>query len=153
MSDTDEKKAVNPASLRTNIHRIFATDERLEEDGAWVTVNELYGLRLKVRRLRSDASIKAYEDVVRETFGEHKLRKPEDLSEKQSGDILTRQLARAVLIDWEGVYDDDGNEIPYSEEAALNALKIKDFREFVYQAANERDTFRENADEEASKNS
>lgn len=149
MSDT---KA--PAKLKTNLHRIFATDECLEEDGAWVDVNELYGLKVKVRRLRSDASIKAYEDIVRESFGEQKIRRPEDLNATQSGDILTRQLARAVLIDWKGVYDEDGNEIPYSEEAALAALTdMKDFREFVYQAANERDTFREKADADAAKNS
>jgi hypothetical protein len=161
MSDTVKELApassaepAGPAKLKTNLHRIFATDEHLEEGGAWVDVNELYGLKIKVRRLRSEASIKAYEDIVRESFGEAKIRRPEDLNAKQSGDILTRQLARAVLIDWKGVYDENGDEIPYSEEAALAALnEMKDFREFVYQAANERDTFREKADKDAAKNS
>lgn len=145
--------AAAPAVMKTNLQRIFATNESLEEDGAWVDVNELYGLKIKVRRLRSEASIKAYEDIVRESFGEQKIRRPEDLDARQSGDILTRQLARAVLIDWKGVYDGEGNEIPYSEEAALATLtEMKDFREFVYQAANERDTFRDKADKEAAKN-
>lgn len=148
----ENPEAPKPAVLNTNLHRIFATDERLEEDGAWVTVNDLYGLKIKVRRLRAEASLKAYEDIVRETFGEGKLRKPDDLTQGQSQEILVRQLARAVLIDWRGVYDEDGNPVPYSEEAALNLLAMKDFREFVYQSANERDTFRTKNDADAEKN-
>lgn len=146
-------KTAAPASSKTNLHKIFHTDERLEEGGAWVMVNELYGLRIKVRRLRSEAAIKAYERITRELFGEMKLRKPEDLDTSQSLTILKRQLAESVLIDWEGVFDENGEEVPYSKEAALAMMEMKDFREFVYQAANERDTFREKADEEGEKNS
>jgi len=146
------KKAA-PAPLKTNLHAIFHTDERLEEDGAWVTVNEIYGLKIRIRRLRSDAAIKAYERITRELFGEQKIRRPEDLTRVQSLEILKRQLADSVLIDWEGVYDEDGEEVPYSKEAAMAMMEMKDFREFVYQAANERDTFREKADEDAEKNS
>lgn len=152
MSDDTQEKTVTPSLANTNLHRIFATDERLEEDGAWVDINELYGLKIKIRRLRSDASLKAYERIVRQTFGEGKLRKPEDLTAKQSEEILIEQMADAILIDWQGLYDNDGNDIPYSKEAALTFLQMKDFREFVYQAANERDTFREKADEDAEKN-
>lgn len=149
---SDEEVKTTPSFKNTNLHRIFATDERLEEEGAWVDVNEIYGLKIKIRRLRSEASIKAYEDVVREQFGDGKIRKPEDLTGLETMEILKRQMAKAVLIDWKGLYDEDGNEVPYSEEAALAFLSMKDFREFVYQAANERDTFREQSDEEAEKN-
>lgn len=146
------KKAAAPAQFKTNLHKIFHTDESLEEDGAWVMVNELYGLRIKVRRLRSEAAIKAYERITRELFGEMKLRKAEDLDASQSLTILKRQLAESVLVGWEGVYDEDGEEVEFSKEAALAMMEMKDFREFVYQAANERDTFREKADEDAEKN-
>jgi len=147
MTDT-----ATPNFKNTNLHAIFATDESLEEAGAWVDINELYGLKIKVRRMRSDASLKAYERIVRERFGEGKLRKPEDLTGSESEEILKQQLAEAILIDWEGLYDADGNAVPYSVPAALAFLEVKDFREFVYQAANERGTFREKADEDAVKN-
>ena len=133
--------------LDTNLHNIFATDESLEEEGAWVTVNDLIGLKIKVRRLRSDAVIKVFERVVREHYGEEFLRKPEGLSESESETILKRQLAEGVIVDWKGVRNNKtGKEIPYSKEAALQMMNMKDFREFVYQAANSRDTFREKAD-------
>jgi len=140
--------------LKTNIHAIFQTDESLEEAGAWVVVNDLLGLKVKIRRLRSDTVIKAFERIVRETYGEGLLRKPGEMNDEQSMDILKRQLAEAVMIDWVGVRDTEtGKEIPYSVQAALQMMDIKDFREFVYQAANERDTFREKADKDAEGNS
>jgi tRNA splicing endonuclease len=137
----------------TNIHTIFSTDKKLEEDGAWVEVNGLYGLKIKVRRLRSDASLKAYERLVRETYGEGKLRTPKDINPDQSLDILKQQLAEAVLIDWQNLRDTESGElIPYSVETARELMDINDFREFVYQAANERDTFRDKANADAEGN-
>ena len=146
--------AAKKKAFRTNVHAIFATDKAREEDGAWVEVNGFYGLKIKVRRFRSDASMKAYERIVRETFGDGKLRKPSDLTNEQSTDMLKAQLAEGVLIDWTNLRDSEtGEEIPYSVEIARELMDITDFREFVYQAANERDTFRELADKEAEGNS
>jgi len=146
-------KKTSDGTVKTNLHAIFGTDERLEEGGAWVTVNEIYKLRVKVRRLRSDAVIKGYDRVSREVLDEKKVRRPEDLTNDESMEILKRQLAEYVIVDWEGVYNSNtGEEIPYSKEAALAMMEMKDFREFIYQAASERDAFREQADEEAEKN-
>jgi hypothetical protein len=137
----------------TNIHAIFQTDKNLEENGAWVTVNELYGLKIKVRRIRSKAALQAYENIVRETYGEGKLRRPQDLSEEDATEVTKRQLAEAVLIDWKNLRDvDTGETIPYSKEAALELMEVDDFREFVFQAANERDTFRTAHDEDGEGN-
>lgn len=152
MAKTNE--AAEEAVFTTNIHNIFHTDEVLEEDGVWVTLNDLQKLKIKIRRLRSDAVIKAFERIVRETYDEAMLRNPQGLTEEQSMHVLQRQLAEAVLIDWSGVRDaKTGEEIPYSPQAALQLVKIRDFREFVYEAANNRDTFREKADKEAEGNS
>jgi hypothetical protein len=140
-------------ALKTNIHSIFSTAKNLEEDGAWVEVNGFYGLKIKVRRMRSDASMKAYERIVKEVFGEGKLRTPGDINADQSMDVLKQQLAEAVLIDWKNLRDaETGEDIPYSYEVARELMDITDFREFVYQAATERDTFREKADKDAEGN-
>lgn len=145
---TDKKK-----KFKTNIHAIFGTDKKLEEDGAWVEVNGFYGLKIKVRRMRSEAAIKAYERIILEMFGEGKLRKPSDINAKQSQEIIKRQLAEAVLIDWVGLRDSEtGDEIPYDIATALELMEVGDFREFVFQAANDRDTYRESADKEAEGN-
>jgi hypothetical protein len=139
--------------FNTNIHAIFATDVKKEEEGAWVEVNALWGLKIKIRRLRSDTSIKEYEKIVAEIFGEGHLRKMADITGDQSLQILKAQLARAVLIDWKNLRDTEtGEDIPYTPETALELMEIKDFREFVWQAANERDTFKDASDADAVKN-
>lgn len=150
---SDKNDTAKPAALNTNIHAIFGTVTALEEDGAWVEVNDFYGLKIKIRRLRSDAVLKAFEKIVRETYGEGKLRKPDDLSGAQSEEILRRQLSEAVLIGWEGLKDaETGEDIPYTKETSYQLMGVKDFREFVYQASNERTTFRDKADKDAAKN-
>lgn len=150
MSKTDETEV----EFSTNLHNIFATDEALEEEGAWVTVNDLLGIKIKIRRLRSDAVVKAFEKIVREHYSEEMLRKPGSIGPEESEQILKRQLAEAVLIDWKGIRNNKtGEAIPYSKKAALQMMNIRDFREFVYNAANDRDTFRENADKDAEGNS
>lgn len=147
MKNTTKKTS---PKLRTNIHAIFQTDRNLEEDGAWIVINAFYDTQIKVRRLRADSVQKAYERIVLESFGEGKLRKPSDVSAEQADEIVKRQLAEAVLIDWKNLRDlDTGDDIPYSKEAALELMEIRDFRDFVYQAANERDSFREATDKEA----
>lgn len=143
----------NTKKIRTNLHAIFQTNKALEEDGAWVDVNGFYGLKIKVRRLRADSVQKAYEQIVLETFGEGKLRRPTDITADQSEVIMKRQLAEAVLIDWVNMRDaDTGEDIPYSKELALELMEMRDFRDFVYQAASERDAFREITDKEAEGN-
>jgi len=148
-----EKTKTKP-KFNTNIHAIFSTNEDMEETGAWVEVNGLYGLKIKVRRMRSEASMKAYEKIVTETYGEGKLRTPGQIDKDQSLYILKRQLAEAVLIDWKNLRDaETGEEIPYSKETAFELMAITDFREFVYQSATERDTFKDKADKDGEGNS
>lgn len=140
--------------LKTNIHAIFQTNKLLEDEGAWVEVNGFYGLHIKVRRLKADSVGKAYERIVKEKFGEGKLRTPQDITADESMELLKAQMAEAVLVDWKNLRDTDtGEEIPFSIETALELMEISDFREFVYQAANERDTFRAKADAAALGNS
>ncbi len=144
------------AEFTTNLHNIFHTDESLEEAGAWVTINDALGIKVQIRRLRSDAVIKAFERILRETYAdaEEIARNPAGMSDEQSNFILKRQIAEAVIVDWVGVRDTkSGKEIPYSQQAALQLVGMKDFREFIYNAANSRDTFREKADKEAAGNS
>ena len=149
---TDE----NVVDFSTNLHNIFATDESLEEAGAWAPINEALGIKIKIRRLRSDAVVKAFERILRETYSdaEESARNPAGMSEEQSMFILKRQLAEAVIVDWTGVRDTKtGKEIEYSPQAALQLMGMKDFREFVYEKASARDTFREKADKDAEGNS
>lgn len=140
-------------TIKTSIHNIFSTDLRMEEEGAWVEVNAMLGLKVKVRRMQSDAAVKAYEKLVREELGEGKARKGATDDPEKYLDILKDHLAQNILCDWKGVRNDDTGElIEYSAALSRELMEIKDFREFVLQAANQRDTYREKADADAEGN-
>jgi len=151
---TKSAEAAAPKPFKTNIHTIFGTDSKKEEDGAWVDVSDSYGLKIKVRRIKSDTAVKAYDKIVKERFGEGSLRKPGDITPDQYIEVMKEQLATAVLIDWKHLFDaETGDEIPYSLETSKMLMEVRDFREFVYQAAEGRESFREDEDKDAEGNS
>lgn len=61
---------------------------------------------------------------------------------------LIQGLAEAILVDWDGVTDDDGNSVAYSKAAAIQALtNSEELRDFVMsysmELANYRDAEKE----------
>ncbi len=147
---------------KTNLHAIFATDRSKEEDGVWIDVNAFQGLKVKIRRMKSDAVSKDFEKKMSEHYGEGKFREKQNQAVKDTTigeEVLILQLS-CVFFDWKGLIDttaevEEGEElpeIPYSDELAMTLLQMRDFREFIYQNANERDAFREANDASAEKN-
>ena len=62
-------------------------------------------------------------------------------------------IAEAVIVDWKGAKDRNGDEIPNTTEAKLKVLKdLPDFRNQVAAVAMERETFKRELDEDAVKN-
>jgi hypothetical protein len=132
------------------IYQHYATDEQAEIDGVWVELGE--GARIKVARVGNPS----YEKVLRQ------LKKPYRNITRAGGEIPREALdkitieatAEALLLDWQGLDDEDGTAIPYSKEAAKRLLgELKDFRETVVRLALEAETFRAEALEAAAKNS
>lgn len=139
--------------IKTNIHHIFHTDKNLQEEGAWITVNDLYNLKVKIRRMKSESVTKANERIIKELFGEARLRKPDDFNKDQAEAITKQLLVEAIIVDWQNVRDvETGEIIPYSLEAAKELVEIEDFRDFLFQAADSRDSFREQLDADAEGN-
>ncbi len=138
--------------LNTNIHRIFKTNKLLEDDGAWVDINELTNSKVKIRRAKSEAVQKAYQRILREEIGEANLRNPGAVTKEAAEKIAIRQIAEAIIVDWQ-IYDvDTGEDIPFDIDTAKELLAIDDFREFVVQAAQDRDTFKDKNDRDAEGN-
>ncbi len=114
----------------------LATDDELETEGAWVDIGE--GARIKVaytgsRRFRGAAFRRANRRGFRQT---------RQTFDAQDEDTI-RLLATDVLLDWDGIEDDDGNAIPYSPEKARELLTWHyPFREMVSEEAMTLENFR-----------
>ncbi|MBB5277785.1 hypothetical protein HNR26_003874 [Rhizobium rosettiformans] len=126
-------------ALKTNLHKNYATSSDKEENGTWQEFEG--GIRLKIRRLNSQASLDARKEAEKPYTSQLRQKNPPtDILEK----VLITQLAFGVIADWEGIEGEEG-PIPYSGETAFELLSdesLKDFRGEVLSFALNKDAFR-----------
>lgn len=122
----------------------YKTDKTLETEGVWVDFGD--GVRFKIARLNNKKAREVRERLERPYARMRRV--PPDQQEK----ILTRVLAEAVVLDWEG--DVDGKGTKYSVDAAEKLMtEHTDLRDDILVVSNERETFKAEQDEQAEGNS
>ena len=133
-----------------NIYSKFKTDENAETNGVWVDIGD--GASVKVARLGNPNHEKIMERLRKPYRGI--LRTGGSLPDSVSTDIAIKGIVDSILLDWDGFQDENGKDLPYSQEAADKLLReMKDFRELVAFLATEQETFRAEGLKEAAKNS
>lgn len=136
------------AEKKSALFSRFKTDETKEEQGIWVNFGD--GIRIKVRRFKSKASQDARKELEKPLTAEIR-RGP--LEEKVQEDLLIRQMAKAIIVDWEGVTDEDGEELDCTFDTKYQILKaLPEFRDDIAAIALDRDSFKAALDEDAEKN-
>lgn len=143
---------------KSPLHARFAMDKDKEETGVLVnfgggdpTANPpVPDIKVQIRRLKSRASIAAREELDKPHVNE--IRRG-ILHSDVYEDLLVRQLAKGVIVTWEGVTDADGNPLPYTYENAYAILKaLPEFRDEIFAISMERDVYKHKADAEAKEN-
>lgn len=132
------------------IYQKYQTDSAAETQGLWIEMGD--NALIKIARLGHPK----HEEVMKRLRQPHvaSLRAGIDLPTNVSMALTIEALAEAILIDWKGIQDDDGKEIPYSKEAAIKLLTdLPDFRDKVVFLSSQHETFRKSALENAAKNS
>lgn len=89
-------------------------DKELQENGKWVDYD---GGKFKVASIASPKFIKGYTALDTDT---------ENLTEEQSKEFslkLNTLLAETILLDWEGVVDEDDKEEKYTVEGGIELLE------------------------------
>lgn len=132
-----------------NLKKLFGTDQSLEVSGITLDYGEI-----QIRIARAGGANKRYAKVL------EKLSRPmrraietETITRKASDKILHRVYAETVVLGWEGVKDDDGNEIAFSVEACIKFFEdLPDFFTDIRQQADKSALFRVMELEEDSKN-
>ena len=140
MADTEQKGV--PFSR-------FKTDTKKEEEGVWVKYEG--GVSLKIARLNNPK------------YKEYSLKRSKPhLRRLQAGtidgdvaeDIMKDAIANTVLLDWKGLLDEKGNEIPFSQEKAREQFdEAHDFYTEVFNLCQQRELFSIEDEEGAEKNS
>ena len=147
MTETTEDKEV------FSIFDVCETDTKAEEEGRWFRdiFNDGTNIDVKLRRLSSKASLAARR-VLDKTHRKHVKKDgtyPDDIAMK----VLILQMAEGVIVDWDGINDNDKKPIacmPATAEMLLT--RLTKFRETIVMLASQLDNFRLESREEDVKN-
>jgi len=114
-------------------------DPELSEEGRWVDYE--LGIRLRIAR-HNNSRYQAYFMKL--------LRDNPDVQEDADSfqNLLKVAVGRTILKDWEGVEDDDGNEMKFSEDVGEKIITdpaYQDLYQFVLSESQSSLLYRENA--------
>lgn len=112
------------------------------EDGTWV---EYQGARLKIAHAGS-IKFQRRMQALQKPFRRKIERNEMDPADQKR--ILTQAIGEALLLDWSGVKNSKGEEVPYSAKTAVTALRNDEaLREFVMEFSTELQNFRDEEEE------
>ena len=135
--------------MTSKLHNKFKTDDAREENGVWVDFGD--GIRVRVRRIRSRFS-QAVRLELEKPHSEAIRRGP--LSNEVAEDLMMKQIAKALIADWEGITDEEGNVLECTYENKLAIIKsLSEFRDEILQVSMDRDAYKAAKNEESLKNS
>lgn len=123
--------------MALDIFSRFATDESLEENGAWRDIGD--GAKLLVAR----AGNRKFGKALAREVNKHQatLNLGDDAADAKSDEIMASVTAEAILLGWEGV-SFKGEELPYSFDNAKKLLGIKEFRKLVTRLSEELEAYK-----------
>jgi hypothetical protein len=108
------------SSLKTDVARV--------EQGEWIgDIPEMGDLELKVRGI-DNADYRALTSKLVQTIPLKRRRR--GISSEDLEQIQNKCLLETVLLDWRGVQDDSGKDVPYSRELAETLLTSPEYRTF-----------------------
>lgn len=127
--------------MAKSIFDLYETNRESEEDGKWF--DEEFGpeVKLKLRRYNAKVPRLARDKAFKPHLKAYKTfdKIPEDVSVP----LTNKLLAETIVVDWKGIFDRDGNEIPFSKEAALDLFtKLPDFATAVILVSVNADNYR-----------
>ena len=114
----------------------FKTDKNAEQEGVWVDYGS--GFRVKLGRVGN----RKFKEFMLKRGKPHMRKMQQGTMDADTADVLMREaIAQTILLDWEGLLDDNGKPIPYSKEEAKKALEIDDFYQEIFDLAQQRELF------------
>ena len=132
-----------------DLRKTFKTSKQKENEGVWVNLDDS-GTRLKIAR----AGNPNYKSAQAKKMSRYKLAaRSKTIPDSAWEEIFNELVAETILLDWDGITE-NGQKIPYSQDAALRAIsELKDFREVVMSFADDMTNFKEEMDDDTEKNS
>jgi len=121
------------------LYKKFGTNQKTEQEGAWIYYDD--ELAFKVKRIsgRNKKFMLATERI-------EKLKRRGELTKAEEDKKYAELFVDCSLVDWKGVTDDDGNDIPFNKENAVAVLtddKWPDFFQDIFLKAHDNEHFKD----------
>lgn len=118
--------------MSKSLASLFGTNRDDEENGKWF---DTFGgdIQLKLRRYKAKKSLAVRNQLEEPLKKKYKNGKyPDEVQE----DLILEHFVKGILLDWKGVYLEDGQpEVPFSIDAAMDLFRK--FPDFYLEALNE----------------
>jgi len=120
-----------------DLHKEFATDEKSELEGIWEDAGG--GAKVLVARVGNKRYTERFKRLGK---GLQRQLDRGSLPEDKQAAILISIIADTILLDWSGLAD-EGETVEYSKENAKAKLKkYPEFRQFIWDIANDVENYR-----------
>lgn len=136
---------------KTSIYDLFSTDDHMEKKGIWID----YGPAGSFLIARAGGSNQKFANILQAKTRPYKFQIDNELIDQEVGQrLMYEAFAEAVVLDWEGVCDREGNPLTCTRDNCVKLFQdlpdlFHDLREQATKLAN----FRHQSLEEAAKNS
>lgn len=112
----------------SNLGKVFGADKNLES-GEGVVIDFPEGIQIKIHR--AGGSNRKFETVFASKLKPHRHNYNRGmLSEEIMEKIMYETYAEAVVIDWAGITDSEGNAVPFSPEKCVEFFR--EYPDFYY---------------------
>jgi hypothetical protein len=128
----------------------FATDEKVEQEGTKTQIAGAGDTLFTVARAGNKNYAKLLQKLVKQNRPILDSKGP--AADAKNEEIFVELFAKTILLGWEGSPVFQGKPTPYSYEAAVKLLKLKEFRNAVSQVADDMEIFKVVKEEEDAKN-
>ena len=136
-------------SLKTT----FGTNQKAEREGAWIEIcSNADGSIARIKIARAGRRNKAYTKAMEKETRPYRAIL-NDLDTKTDDKITNTVLVSAIILDWEHMQVDEGTDLPFTKENALQVLtQFPDLADLINRKAWEAETFRAEQLEDEAKN-
>lgn len=126
-----------------NLKKHFAADSPREVNGIKIWITDT--LWVRIARFGNPKYQEKVKSLRRKKYKHHlQMGLFTDAMQER---MLKEGLVATVLVDWDGVTNDDGSPCAFSEEAALDALSVDNFYQQVLMISQDRATFESEEEE------